>query len=121
MGPNDYFQVEIRNRYNAHSPVIDESVPPIDVAWVKVKYYQHYVDKAYDTEYTWRVSVVRGTPAREKQWSTQEYRVWEPGVQLTQVSQSSATRTVYLVAGAKPLPAPPANASGPPDERESGR
>lgn len=106
LGPDDYFQVEIRNRYNAFAPVIDESVPPIDVAWVKVQYYRHdYVEEAYDREYTWRVIVVRGIPPKEKQWSLPEYRVWEPPAQeaVERISQPSEMRTLYVEPGDKPV------------------
>lgn len=109
LGPDDYFQVEIRNRYNASAPVIDESVPPIDVAWVKVKYYRHdYVEQAYDREYTWRIIVVRGTPPKEKQWSIPEYRVWEPGP-MEPISQPSEMRTLFVEPGDE---SPPRNSTG---------
>jgi hypothetical protein len=110
LGPNDYFQVEIRNRYNAFSPVIDEFVPPIDVAWVKNKFYRYdMIEEAYDREYTWRITVVRGMPAGEKQWSTPENRVWEPGsecpgTQCEVISDPSEMRTLYVEPGDEPPP-----------------
>lgn len=112
LGPDDYFQVEIRNRYNAFAPVIDESVPPIDVAWVKVNYYRHdYVDEAYDREYTWRIIVVRGIPSKEKQWSLPEYRVWEPPAReaVEWISAPSEMRTLFVEPGNE---SPPTNSTG---------
>lgn len=107
LGPNDYFQVEIRNRFNAHLNVIDEFVSPIDVAWVKVKFYRYdRIEEAYDREFTWRIIVVRGIPPKEKQWSTPEYQVWEPGPS-EQVSQPSEMRTLYVEETDGPPPPDP--------------
>jgi hypothetical protein len=105
LGPNDYFQVEIRNRYNVFFK-FDESVPPIDVAWVKDKFYHYYVvNEAYDREYKWRIIVVRGTPPKEKQWSTLENQVWEPSAQAEWISEPSEMRTLYVEPGPEPPPA----------------
>ncbi|MFQ5580721.1 MAG: hypothetical protein ACE5FZ_08915, partial [Nitrospiria bacterium] len=107
LGPDDYFQVEIRNRYNAFNPQIDEFVDPIDVAWVKTSYYKYdRIDEAYDREYTWRIIVVRGVPPREKDWSTPEYQVWEPSPQFERISQPSEMRTLYVEPGDEPVPGP---------------
>jgi len=97
LDPDEYFQVEIRNRSFATIPVIDEFVLPIDVAWVRVEYYQHSFEQlAYDPEFTWRVIVVKGIPAREKDWSTAENQVWEPGDNAQAISQPSEMRTLFV-------------------------
>jgi hypothetical protein len=106
LGPNDYFQIEIRNRSYAYDPIIDENVPPIDVAWVKDTYYRYDdIEEAYDREYTWRVMVVRGIPIGEKQWSTLNAQVvWEPNAQFQQISHPSEMWTFYVEPGPTPLP-----------------
>lgn len=114
LGPDDYFQVEIRNRYNAANPVIDAAVRPIDVAWVKDKFYGHdYIDEAYDREYTWRVVVVRGIPPKEKDWAATlpDLQVWEPAPEkeVQQVSDYSEMRTLFVEPGQEP---PPSDDSG---------
>jgi hypothetical protein len=111
LGPDAYFQVEIRNRYNAFGNVIDESVSPIDVAWVKDKFYRYdRIDESYDREYTWRIIVVRGTPPREKDWSVDDpnLQVWEPPPenQVEQISLPSEMRTLYVEPGDEPPPPP---------------
>jgi hypothetical protein len=106
LGPDDYFQVEIRNRYNVFYQ-FDESVSPIDVAWVKNKFYRYdVIEEAYDREYKWRIIVVRGVPAGEKQWSRPDNQVWEPGngVELTAFSEM---RTLYVEPGSEPPPDDP--------------
>jgi uncharacterized protein YraI len=118
LGADDYFQVKIWNKYNAPSGVIDESVPPIEVAWVKDRFFLFdRVEEAYSSEYKWQVTAVRGIPPQQKQWSTPKYRAWEPGTQVEQIGQASVMRTVYLEAAAA-LPPPAACCGGlPPDER----
>lgn len=113
LGPNDYFQVEIRNRYNATLSVIDEFVNPIDVAWVKDYFYRHdYVDEAYDREYTWRIIVVRYKAPEilleEKDWAKlyPDIQVWNPPSidKVEQISDPSEMRTLYVEPGDKPPP-----------------
>lgn len=112
LGPDDYFQVEIRNRYNATSNVINEFVFPIDVAWVKDKFYHHdYIDEAYDREFTWRVIVVRykspDQPLKEKDWAVPypEIQVWNPPVKdsVDRISEPSEMRTLYVEPGDSPV------------------
>ena len=97
LGPDDYFQVEIRNRKDALDPIIEASVPPIDVAWVKEPFYiRDYSGLEYDREYTWQVVVVRGVPPGEKDWSTPDNRVWEPAAEFEKISEYSEMRTLYI-------------------------
>lgn len=97
LGPDDFFRVEIWNNYNDFSR-------PIDVAWVKVFTYKYdsNPNPAYGVEYRWRITVIRGMPAREKDWSTPENRVWEPTGHPTQVSQESPTWTLIIDPGCRP-------------------
>lgn len=97
LGPDDYFQVEIWNSR-------DNFTWPIDVAWVKVPTYYHdsSVNPSYGPEYRWRITVVRGTPAREKDWSTPENQVWEPSSQLVPISQESETWDLFIDEGCPP-------------------
>jgi uncharacterized protein YgiM (DUF1202 family) len=96
LGPDDYFQVEIRNRINVFYN-FDETVPPIDRAWVKEKSYHYDVfQRNYPDEYKWRIIVVRGIPPGEKPWSTSKHRVWEPSSQLELISGSSEMRTLFV-------------------------
>jgi hypothetical protein len=97
LGANDFFRVEIWNNYNDFST-------PIDVAWVKVFTYKYdsNPNPAYGVEYRWRITVVRGIPAREKDWSTSENRVWEPTGHPAQVSQESPTWTLIIDPGCRP-------------------
>ena len=107
LDPEDdrYFQVEIWNRYN-------DFQYPIDVAWVKGSPYKYdRIDEAYDREYRWRITVVRGTPAGEKPWSTPENPVWEPGSecpgsQCEMISEPSDVWTLYVEPGTTPVPTP---------------
>jgi uncharacterized protein YraI len=114
LGPNDYFQVEIWNRYN-------DFAVPTDVAWVKSFFYKYdRVEEGYDREYRWRITVVRGIPAGEKSWSTPDNRVWEPGSQFQLVSEEGVTWTLFVEPGtAFPPPSPPEPKSAPelPGER----
>lgn len=112
LSPDDnyYFQVEIRNRKYAFGNQITESDPTIDTAWVKSAFYRYdQIDEAYDREFTWRIIVVRGTPDGEKQWSTPENRVWDPGP-VEWMSESSEMRTLFVEPGNEPPPDP----NGPP-------
>jgi uncharacterized protein YraI len=105
LGANEYFQVEIRNRYNAFEPRIDEAVSPIDVAWVKTTSYRYdVIDEAYDREYTWRVGVVKGIPPREKDWSTPDNRVWEPPPknEVEKITAFSQMRVLFVEPGDRP-------------------
>jgi hypothetical protein len=97
LGPDDYFQVEVWNSYNDFST-------PIDVAWVKVSTYKYdsNPNPAYGVEYRWRITVVRGIPAREKDWSTPETQVWDPGRQPIQVSEESTTWVLLIDPGCPP-------------------
>jgi hypothetical protein len=97
LGPDDFFQVEVWNNYNDFST-------PIDVAWVKALTYKYdsNPNPAYGVEYRWRITVIRGIPAREKDWSTPENRVWEPIGHPIQVSQESATWTLIIDPGCRP-------------------
>jgi hypothetical protein len=97
LGPDDFFQVEVWNNYNDFST-------PIDVAWVKALTYKYDSTPipAYGVEYRWRITVIRGIPAREKDWSTPENRVWEPIGHPIQVSQESATWTLIIDPGCRP-------------------
>lgn len=95
LGPDDYYRVEIWNKYNNFST-------PIDVAWVKALYYKYdQINEAYDREYLWRITVVRGKPVREKDWS---HQVWEPGNQFELVSEESLIWTLFAEPG---LESPP--------------
>lgn len=106
LGPDDYFRVEIWNRYHVFYE-FDDSVPTIDVAWVKKKSYVYdKIEEAYDREYRWRITVIRGTPAGEKQWSTPENRVWEPSSQFEEISEPSKMRTLYVDPGIGPVSDP---------------
>lgn len=111
LGPNDYFQVELRNRYNAFNSVIDETVSPIDVAWVKDKFYRYdAIDQAYDREYAWRIIVVRylspEESLKEKDWSVTlpQIQVWEPPTidKIEWISQPSEMRRLFVEAGDAP-------------------
>ncbi|MBI1881990.1 MAG: SH3 domain-containing protein [Chloroflexi bacterium] len=110
LGPNEYFQVEIRNRYNAASSIIDETVSPIDVAWVKDKFYRYdTINQAYDREYAWRIIVVRyksTEPLREKDWAQPfpEIQIWEPPStdKVEQISNPSEMRALYVEFGPGP-------------------
>jgi hypothetical protein len=97
LGLNDFFRVEIWNNYNDFST-------PIDVAWVKAFTYKYdsNPNPAYGVEYRWRITVIRGIPVREKDWSTPENRVWEPTGHPTQVSEESATWTLIIDPGCRP-------------------
>jgi hypothetical protein len=100
LGPNDYFRVEIWNKYNDFNT-------PIDVSWVKGLYYKYeQIKLAYDWEYHWRITVIRGTPPGEKPWSTSENPVWEPPSEeeCELVSERSETWTLFAE---PPRPAPP--------------
>jgi uncharacterized protein YraI len=105
LGPNDYFQVEIRNRYLKIANIIDESWPTIDTAWVKDKFYRHdYVDVKYDREYTWRIIVVRykspEIPLEEKGWAIPypDIQVWDPPAieKVERVSDPSEMRVLFV-------------------------
>jgi hypothetical protein len=124
LGPNDYFQVEIRNRKDASQPVIDETVPTIDVAWVKDKFYlYHYVDyeeyRQFNREYTWRVVVVRGQHKGQQDWSIHhpDLWVWKPSQQSVPISQPSEMRTLYVEPNAPPKPKPTDDKTCPPGDR----
>jgi hypothetical protein len=97
LGSNDFFQVEIWNNYNDFST-------PIDVAWVKTFTYKYdsNPNPAYGVEYRWRITAIRGIPAREKDWSTPENRVWDPVGHPIQVSQESPTWTLIIDPGCPP-------------------
>ena len=113
LGPDEYFQVEIWNRFND----FDE---PIDVAWIKVSIYRYdYLDIGYHPDYKWRVTVVKGIPAREKDWSTSENPVWEPSDQYEPISEPSATWRL-MVDCSPPPPQPQPTPSGG-DERKRER
>ena len=86
LGPDDYFRVEIWNKY-------DDFKTPIDVAWVKALTYRSDggVNPIYDTEYRWKITVIRGIPPREKDWSTPGNQVWEPSGQYVPISHESDT------------------------------
>jgi hypothetical protein len=108
LGPDDYYQVEIWNRYFGFST-------PIDVAWVKGTSYKYdRIEEAYDREYRWRITVVRGKPEGEKDWSTSENRVWEPS-KSEPVSKESATWTLFVEPPPQPVPPPPL-----PDDEDDG-
>jgi hypothetical protein len=101
LGPDDYYQVEIRNRYNDFST-------PIDVAWIKGFIYRYdYLEMAYHPDYRWSVTVVRGIPAGEKDWSTRENPVWEPSNQVESVSEPSATWKLMVDCSPPPPEQPP--------------
>ena len=91
LGPDDYFQVEIWNDFNDFST-------PVDVAWVKDLTYRNdsNTHPIYGPEYRWRITVIRGTPTREKDWSTAENRVWEQNNESQPISQESETRTLII-------------------------
>lgn len=91
LGPDDYFRVEIWNDFNDFST-------PVDVAWVKGSIYRNdsNTNPIYGPEYRWRITLVRGTPAREKDWSTAENRVWEPSDEFLPISQESETWTLII-------------------------
>jgi hypothetical protein len=91
LGPDDYFRVEIWNNY-------DDFSNPIDVAWVKAFTYRDDSSRnpQYGSEYRWRITVVRGLPAREKDWSTPENQVWEPSNQFVPISEESETWTLVI-------------------------
>jgi hypothetical protein len=110
LGPNEYYQVEIWNRYN-------DFVTPIDVAWIKGSIYRYdYLDIGYHPDYQWRVTVVTGIPVKEKDWSTPEDPVWEPSSnQYEPISEPSATWRL-MVDCQKPAQPPP-----PPDDDERER
>lgn len=104
LGPDDYFQVEIRNRKDVFFE-FDEFVPVIDRAWVQeTTYHYDVIDEAFDREYKWRIIVVRGIPPGEKQWSTAEHPVWEPSTQLDLISEPSEMRTLFVEPGDEPAP-----------------
>ncbi len=85
LGANEYYQVEIWNRFNDFDT-------PIDVAWIKGTIYRYdYLDIGYHPDYQWRVTVVTGIPAKEKDWSTSENPVWDPSNQYEPISEPSAT------------------------------
>lgn len=113
LKPDDYFQVEIWNRYNGFET-------PIDVAWVKESSYRSdTIEEAYHIEYRWRVTAVRGIPVGEKSWSTSENPVWEPNTEESRsVSESSTIRTFFVEPGTEPPPDSPPGADD--DEDESG-
>lgn len=97
LGPADYFQVEIWNSSN-------DFETPIDVAWVKVSTYKYdgNPNPNYGPEYRWRISVIRGTPTREKDWSTSENRVWEPNTRSVPASAASDTWKLIIDPGCPP-------------------
>jgi len=91
LGPDDYFRVEIWNDFNHFST-------PVDVAWVKDTIYKNdsNINPIYGPEYRWKITVVRGIPVREKDWSTAENRAWEPNDQYRPISQESETWTLII-------------------------
>jgi hypothetical protein len=97
LGPDDYFRVEVWNRYNVFFE-FDDTVPPIDVAWVKDNSYflDPVVGEGYDRAFKWRITVVRGEPVTQKQWSTTEHPSWDPPPEFELISKPSEMRTVYL-------------------------
>jgi hypothetical protein len=97
LGPDDYFQVEIWNNYNDFNT-------PIDVAWVKATVYRHDSNPVLNLgpEYRWRITAIRGTPAREKDWSTPENRVWEPSSQSAPISAASEMWKLIVDPGCSP-------------------
>jgi hypothetical protein len=113
---NCYFRVELWNRYNVFYE-FDDTVPPNDVAWVKHKFYGYdVIDEAYDREYKWRITVVKGNPTVEKQWSTPNSQVWDPPAEYVLISEPGEMRTLYVEPGDEPPPAPPGAGGGkPPD------
>jgi hypothetical protein len=109
LGPDDYFKVEIWNKYN-------EFRTPIDVAWIKGTIYRYdYVEMAYHPEYQWKITVVTGIPAGEKDWSTDQNRVWEPSDQFEPISEESATWRALVDCSPEPTQPP---ATDHEDERE---
>jgi hypothetical protein len=115
LGPDDYFRVEIWNRYNVCCPFADgeefaNNVIPIDVAWVKNKFYRYdEVEEAFDREFKWRITVVRGIPPHPKQWSTPENEVWEPAAQFEVITDPSEMRTLFVEPGEEPPPSSSSN------------
>ncbi len=100
LGENDYFQVEIWNKYNNFDR-------PIDVAWVKGSVYKYEaVEMAYHPDYRWRITVISGIPAGEKDWSIPENLAWEPSNQFELVSEESEIWTLFIE--------PPDHAPAPP-------
>jgi hypothetical protein len=97
LGPDDYFQVEVWNSFNGFDT-------PIDVAWVKVLTYKYdsNPNPNFGPEYRWRISVIRGIPAREKDWSTAENRVWEPNSRSVPISAASDTWKLIIDPGCPP-------------------
>jgi hypothetical protein len=91
LGPDDYFQVEIWNDFNDFSA-------PVDVAWVRDSIYKNdsNTNPIYGPKYRWRITVIRGIPVREKDWSTAENRVWEPSDEYRPISQESETWTLII-------------------------
>ena len=91
LGPDDYFRVEIWNDFNDFST-------PVDVAWVKDTIYKNDSNSnpICGPEYRWRITVVRGIPAREKDWSNAENRVWEPSDEYLPASQESEIWTLII-------------------------
>jgi len=97
LGPDDYFQVEIWNSYNDFST-------PIDVAWVKSSTYggDAGFNPAFRPEYRWRISVVQGTPPRQKDWSSPENQVWDPTDEFTPISEPSEIWKLVIDPGCPP-------------------
>jgi hypothetical protein len=97
LGPDDYFQVEVWNSFNDFDT-------PIDVAWIKASTYKYdsNPNPNYGPEYRWRITVIRGTPAREKDWSTAENRVWEPSSRSVPISGASDTWKLIIDPGCPP-------------------
>jgi tetratricopeptide (TPR) repeat protein len=103
FGPDDYFQVN----------------SSIDTVWVKDKDYKFDVPfpsaNGGTLPFMWYITVVRGTPSGEKEWSTPENRVWIPGSEYEQISEPSEIRWLSI---SLPPPSRPWCHDVPPDLKE---
>jgi hypothetical protein len=101
---------------------LENQEKPIDVAWVRYPCYRYDKVEEGEDDQTWRfrwsVSVVKGSPGLEKQWSPIQscgrwsnnvIQVWDPGLitSTLQISGLSEQRWIAVVVDSPTTPGPP--------------